>query len=302
MNDMTVGMENLPNIYINKVSIYSTVGGYEVVLMLSMYDHTSEPSWRDRIDDLKVKVSFVTDPLGISNLNSGLSSLFDYEPQQSMTMILSPSMFYESETSGNYSTYSSTVRAIIPFEPNNLNVYVACFIDDLGFNNPIFDKFYGPMVGEQLFVGRRINTISKYFYYPDTNEEYGGPVHQHPTEGFMEMSSHSNKPHRKLVMVEEENYKIEAFIDDFESVTPENTEVFDDTDPRGYDDAILIDPSVRTPTLTNTSYELNVDPSVRTPALTNTSYELNVEAFNQAQRPNFNLVGNLTSIIKPTGY
>ena len=49
---------------------------------------------------------------------------------------------------------------------------------------------------------------TNYFYNPETNEEYGGPVHQHPGRGFMEGSEHSDQSHNLLVKVEEENFKI----------------------------------------------------------------------------------------------
>ena len=54
----------------------------------------------------------------------------------------------------------------------NLNVYVACFIDDLEFGIPQFDKYYGPMAAERIFVGGIANSQSNYFYDTETNEEY----------------------------------------------------------------------------------------------------------------------------------
>ena len=67
------------------------------------------------------------------------------------------------------------------------------------------------MVAEQVFVGGQLNTLSNYFYYPDTNEEYGGPVHIKPDGSYMEGSVHSEEPHKDVRIVSEENYKIQAF-------------------------------------------------------------------------------------------
>ena len=53
------------------------------------------------------------------------------------------------------------------------------------------------MVGESIFVAGQINKDSGYFYYPETNEEYGGPVHTH-NQGYMEGSEHTDKPHSRL--------------------------------------------------------------------------------------------------------
>jgi hypothetical protein len=101
-------------------------------------------------------------------------------------------------------TYTKPLR-------ENLNVYAACFIDGLGFGIPMFDKFYGPMTAERIFVGGELNTLSNYFYYPDTNEEYGGPVHQKPNGSFMEGSQHSDDDHKDVRLVTEENYKIQFY-------------------------------------------------------------------------------------------
>ena len=64
------------------------------------------------------------------------------------------------------------------------------------------------MQGESVYVNGEINEQSGYFYYPETNKEYAGPVHQHPGSGFMEGSKHSDVSHSKLRYVSEENYKL----------------------------------------------------------------------------------------------
>ena len=80
-------------------------------------------------------------------------------------------------------------------------------IGELDFGNPLFNKFYGPMSAEKIFVGGEVNTMSGYFYYPTTNEEYGGPVHSHQGRQ-MEGSKHSDRPHSTVRYVMEDNYKI----------------------------------------------------------------------------------------------
>ena len=75
----------------------------------------------------------------------------------------------------------------------------------------MFDKFYGPLAAEKIFVSGQINDISNYFYYPDSNEEYGGPVHQKPNGSYMEGSVHTEEPHEEVRLVMEENYKIQKF-------------------------------------------------------------------------------------------
>ena len=211
MNDTTVGMENLPNIFIQKIMIYPRISGSSIKVQVGIYDSSKEMSWKGRIDDLKVKIFFSSDSQQIDKLNNGTLSLFDIDSSEVGVFVISAQSFIQSELPGNYDIYLANFQLGFPEDPTNLNVYAACFIDGFGFGIPMFDKFYGPLAAERIFVGGQINDISYYFYYPDTNEEYGGPIHQHPTSGFMEGSQHSEAPHRKLILVSEENYKIQKF-------------------------------------------------------------------------------------------
>ena len=188
INDMTVGMENLPNVFIDNIRIEPHVG-YE------------------------------TRATEISSLNNGAISLFNHNPLDDFYYRPSIRSLGGSVTAlgleGEYEKYSIRITKLTR-KTNNLNIYAACFVDGFGFNNPIFDKFYGPMAAEQVYVGGQLNTLSNYFYYPESNEEYGGPVHQKPNGSYMEGSVHTEDPHKEVVMVTEENYKIQAFNTSFD--------------------------------------------------------------------------------------
>ena len=231
INDTIVGMENLPNVFIDKVQVYSDgSGGGVIKVLLMMYDHSSSPSW-DRGDiDVKVKVAFESRPEQISNLNTGTKSLFDYEPSPvgiSTTnnydsYVFSTMEFSKGMMDGEYSIYTKSLEYTKPLR-QNLNVYAACFVDGFEFGIPMFDKFYGPMSGERIFVGGQLSTLSNYFYYPDTNEEYGGPVHLRPNGTYMEGSAHTEGSHKEVRLVTEENYKIQEFNVDFDiGLVPNN--------------------------------------------------------------------------------
>jgi hypothetical protein len=232
MNDMIVGMENLPNVFINKILISPTsTGGSLITVVLVMYD-SEVPSWKDKIQDLKVKVVFESRQNEIEALNSGEASLFNYpaspvgmstnDPYDSY--VFSANDFSLSRNTEGYLSFVKRVEYAKPLR-ENLNIYAASFVDDLGFNNhPVFSKYYGPIAAEQIFVGSQLSTLSNYFYYPDTNEEYGGPVHQKPDGSYMEGSEHSDQPHKDVTLVVEENYKIQAYNVDFSvGLAPDNT-------------------------------------------------------------------------------
>lgn len=209
MNLKAVGMENLPNVFIEKITLRNSNGRNQVEIFLEMYDHKQTKSWRDREINLLCKLHLENRESEIENLNNG-GSLYDYDGDIFSCDSTGP--FRERETIGDFTRYSATITIEVENMFQNLNVYVACFIElDKKIGISYFDKFYGPMVGEKIIVGGQINMESGYFYYPNTNEEYLGPVHQTPDGGFMEGSTHTNSQHSRLVYVQENNNKIKDF-------------------------------------------------------------------------------------------
>ena len=221
MNLITVGTENLPNVYIDKIYTYDfDENSNEIIVIFNMYDHRDEKSWRGVIDDLKLKTYFTTDEEEMELLNSGNKSLYEVQ-SESIPVVLREdikksvartsfcSRFAENSIPDNneYFLYSHRVSALVKKGVKSLNVYAACYIDDLGFGINLFDKFYGPMVGEKILVNTRISKNSGYFYNPQSNEEYGGPVHINGTN-YMVGSEHTDDQHASLRYIEEDNFKI----------------------------------------------------------------------------------------------
>jgi len=214
MNEMTVGMENLPNVFIERIDLYPMLRPntgdaykYRIRVKLCMYDHSPKRSWYGRtgLSDLSIKVVF-RGKEAADALNDGSKSLYDYIASDVGVEIINQSDFTIESELNDYTKFSTIIERELP-AIDNLNVYAACFIDGLEFGNDLFNKFYGPMSAEKIFVGGVVSDQSGYFYHPDTNEEYGGPVHGH--EGtYMEGSEHTLEQHATLRYVVEENYKI----------------------------------------------------------------------------------------------
>ena len=172
-----------------------------------MYDHGPKRSWYGRpgLSDLSIKMVF-RGKEAADALSDGSKSLYDYIASDVGVEIINQSDFTIESELNDYTKFSTIVERELQ-ALDNLNVYVACFIDGLEFGNDLFNKFYGPMSAEKIFVGGVVSDQSGYFYHPDTNEEYGGPVHGH--EGaYMEGSEHTLEQHATLRYVVEENYKI----------------------------------------------------------------------------------------------
>jgi hypothetical protein len=208
MNLKAVGIENLPNIYIDNIEVRSMDGGTRVSITVDvlMYEHSPMHSWRNKVDGLKLKCALISNDDRIARLNSGELSLYEISPLRRNVIVDSCDQLSPAGLVRGYKKYKKSFQFNMQ-RPNNLNVYVATFIDDLNFGISQFDKFYGPMTAERIFVGGQINRESGYFYYPDTNEEYIGPVHQ-SSDGYMEGSEHTGEAHSDLIYVTEENKKI----------------------------------------------------------------------------------------------
>ncbi len=172
-----------------------------------MYDHSPKRSWFNVQDlgDIKIKIMFATGTAA-SALNEGRDSLYNYEAHLPFVEVIGIDSFSIEEELNGFTKFTAVVEKNIS-TPNDLHVYAACFLDGLNFGNDLFNKFYGPLSAEKVLNAGQINQESGYFYYPETNEEYGGPVHGHQNN-WMEGSEHSESPHSSLVYVPEENYKI----------------------------------------------------------------------------------------------
>lgn len=225
MNIQTVGTENLPNVFIEEIFIYSNGDpmmnwvDQRIVVRLCMYDHKLNPSWmRPEMSDLRIKILFLsgdavdTDVIA-DGLSSGTDSLYNYRTDVLDSyghgyhvITVSAQDFVRDLGNDEYDKFKKTVEVTMN-QPDSLNVYAACFIGGLNLGNDLLNRFYGPMSAERIYVGGSENKESSYFYYPDTNEEYGGPVHAHE-DTWMEGSKHKSTPHKELRRVFESNYKI----------------------------------------------------------------------------------------------
>jgi len=170
-----------------------------------MYDHKESPSWRrSEMANLKIKVYATKNEQEIDGLNSGNISIQNLNSGK----VFSGTDLIATNNPGDFENYVGTVQFRFNKPIDNLNIYSACYIDGLNFGVDSFDKFCGPLTGEAVLVSGIANPTSNYFYYPDTNEEYAGPVHRKPDGSYMEGSKHTSQPHKSLTMVTEENHKI----------------------------------------------------------------------------------------------
>jgi|9_EtaG_2_1085328.scaffolds.fasta_scaffold00042_34 hypothetical protein len=210
MDLQLIGKENLPNVYIDTIRVNSDDLFKTISVTISLFDHIHDlgRSWyRDDLD-LKIKLCLVHRNSKISKLISGVDTLFLQDGLRQIT-ILSKADFEFTSHSNTVDKFSTTIAFDkIPNEDAETTaVFCSCFIDNLGFENDLFNQYYGPLTGEKILTSGEIAMESGYFYNPLTNEEYGGPVHDHAGK-FMVGSQHSSQAHDSLIYVKEPNYKI----------------------------------------------------------------------------------------------
>ena len=226
MPDIDVGLENLPNLYITKIKLSVN----RIVVTCLIKDNRENKSWRGReeLSDLKVKLVLlhdVRDTLSAYNdhylkLISGERSLDNYRSSgnNEVVIIQQASSFQKRETADSMGTpehfyfkdfvinNEDFFNARVP-NINNISVFASTYVDGFEFENPLFNIYYGPLSSDIIKESGIVNDTAGYFYNPETNEVYGGPVHYH--EGrYMAGSYHSEAPHPVLRFVSEPNTKI----------------------------------------------------------------------------------------------
>ena len=228
-----VGLENLPNVYVEKIKLTTSNNlDYLVVVSLVMYD-SERRSWltRPELANMKVRLVLFHDyeneyyDYYTTRLNTGEFTLDGFASDDAgykVSFLASAPNAVSDIVGTDYDkiTYGVGPAALsfsfadlrIP-KTNNIALYAATYLDDFNFPNESLNQYWGPMASEIVLRNGLTNTVSGYFYFPDTNEEYSGPVHYHPVLGYMVGSTHEQyrgESHRLLRFVQIEDNKIES--------------------------------------------------------------------------------------------
>ncbi len=220
-----VGKENLPNIYISSINISEHHGTsqspsynkFQVTVMVK--DHFANPAWsgpNQMFEKLSVRYLFVysNDVDGeyaeiTNNLDQGLTTVMDYEDYSDFYQWFDKSELVMRNVDHQNDLVTFTQQTFTDIKMiQNMSLYICChykFDDEL--SNEYFKFLLGPLTSERIKVNSSLVQNSKYFYFPDTNKPYGGPVHSHENQ-YMEGSFHSNSPHKELRLVNSINRKI----------------------------------------------------------------------------------------------
>ena len=208
MPDHIIGNENLPNVYIDKITLEND----KIKVDLSIFDLKDGLTWKNNtaMERMDTFVLLTSDQEIANSIINGTSPT-DYETYDYSYIKKQCNTDYSSSSdyvSAIYEKYICEVEFENPDYSGNLYVFCCNYFQINYFDNIILNKFHGPTSGEIIMTSGSLTTQSGYFYYPSTNQEYGGPTHVRTNGEVMEGSRHLDTPHEIVVWVPENNSKI----------------------------------------------------------------------------------------------
>jgi hypothetical protein len=222
-----VGMGNLPNVYISKITLSDNNTesfNLEVNLELSDIKQGKHFLWSDekvfydflRIGVLVTSNTNLNDQLKngqISPLPHDLTNFkFDNNIKQYDQTILSLREL-KLDKSNTTKQFSAKVRKTVPHSTKNYFVYVYAFIDTVAAANSlkidltgILKNYCGPVKSETVMINGTLQGTTTLFLKPD-NVPWAGPVHEY--EGtYMAGAMHTSTPHSVLKKATVQNLKL----------------------------------------------------------------------------------------------
>ena len=219
-----VGLENLPNVYIEKIIIsdnnnQSDLVDVRILMLDEIFDNSFVWSSDPLIYDyLKVAIIATSDELLINRISKGtLNPHPSLLRDRRKTQILTTSPKQTQITSDtNSKRYSQTLSFVMPKSTSNMTLFAFTYIDTQELSNSLRIALTGPLrhymgsvTSEHILVDGSIQRLTFQYKTKADNKVWSGPVHQKRVSGeFMGGSYHSNVPHPALIQNVVNNTKI----------------------------------------------------------------------------------------------
>ena len=219
--DSIVGIEYLPNVHIEKITISGRNDMlYDVEIIVACYDY-EEKTWsadnkfteylsifcNKQISKVRINMADSGDTDFLADLHYDEAQPFSNAVESTVQIrskryIKYKFKFKDSVSKGNVDTsyYAASFIRLQQLKQNDsLNL---SYVDNL--------RYVGSVKSERVFKDGAVPNESFVFRDSETGEIWSGPVHQHPDNGlYMEGSQHSLRPHRVLIRETVPNNKIE---------------------------------------------------------------------------------------------
>jgi hypothetical protein len=194
-----IGEELLPNIYIDKINLFDDYTETSVYCV----DSDTTPEWSDHplaMTYYKMMVVSTTSPSLINLMRFGYIKM-DYQSiikeDPDAIIDLYPINAVERFTVDNMRYFKSISKQTYSNSNATLNIYAAVVVNPVSLAGSKFvytSYIQGPTAAESVLAGGNLTTQTTVWNLPD-NQQWIGPVHAHPTQGYMQGSKHTEEDH-----------------------------------------------------------------------------------------------------------
>ena len=227
MSRQIVGLENLPNVYIKKITLSdNTTNSYTGTIRIELMDmiENKKEIWSNNdlfTPFIKVCLIHTLDEDLSDQLSSGVLSPLPmkvvlsqyYNLETTKVFDLSLKELNKSHTEG-ISLFQKDILIDIPSEVQYSAVYVCSYLDTKMASqhwgielSGDLEQYFGAIASDKIFENSVVPTSTNIFISPD-NTLWTGPVHLHQQNGYMQGSLHSMISHEKLTIANVKNMKI----------------------------------------------------------------------------------------------
>ena len=179
---------------------------FSAVLTLSMNDILKKSVWYNTPAGnlIKIKILYATSEAAYDYLNTSSTTSASDAPQNlrkfiDERVVVMPRRRklkdYAVSEIKDFDDILCTIKVKESFviKGNFLGFVVFPYVEEVGL--------VGNRVSQKVLDGQKTDFVS-YNFYSEDGSLWTGPVHQHPTKGFMEGATHTNRPHQTLTAVQ----------------------------------------------------------------------------------------------------
>lgn len=227
MANQLVGLENIPNVYIPKITLRdNTTKTYSCTIRLQIMDVKSSKGfvWKTHssfYNFLKICLVTTTNADLAKSIKDGIQSPHpleiinspNYNDTETKLHKLSLDQFIKSEDASEF-FFDKNVTTEVSFETKDYTVFAFGYIDtkdlskhfeiDLG---GLLKEYFGAITSEKIIENKKIVSVTSLFVKRD-NEVWPGPIHLQPGGGYMAGSFHNETAHPSLRELKVQNIKL----------------------------------------------------------------------------------------------
>jgi len=216
---------NIPNVFIKEINLFDHSNEEMTIDVVTMItDSQDENSWS--MKGTSESMYILTVMSSNSNLNNDISSgniIFDknllqkqYSEDPAVHIIVRPAKSYNQVKNDENVVFLDTVKGMFSKNEGEIKVFSSVYFEfsefvqetDLILSSPM--RKYGAISSETIIELGSLKALTTVF----TNRngvQYTGPVHFHPTKGYMAGAQHSPTQHSELKTLQIPNFKIKDF-------------------------------------------------------------------------------------------